>query len=170
MRHLLAICILLVGLVLDCTAEADDTETRDALARLFWGEAGPDRARDHAGLYHVLLVRQDVRGDERLLDTIHAYSSGVLRDPQTPRQRWIAGLESDCTEPDGWPAHLDWHARYEPACKRVFTRAQRFLVDLPPNPCPEARLWGGRGIDHPRGRMEPVCVRRGLLLRYYAVR
>ncbi len=134
------------------------------LARVMVHEAGwdaGDRFADHAAIGHVLERRRQARGDEDLLDTIHAYTRGELDAPSTPRARWIAALPSDgLTRPRGFPGRLSWarHARW---WRRVHERAQAFVAGELPNPCPGAEHWGAPSLERP-GWARARCARPSL--------
>ena len=75
-----------------------------AMAQICVSEANWSRRNDCPAIHQVLRRRMHFRGDPNLLVTAQAYcphATGAVR-PETVRQRWVAGLNLDALEPDGW--------------------------------------------------------------------
>jgi len=173
----LAHSIQLLGIVLglmyvDCHAQAQSVrvlrlDAVSALVRKWVVESDFERVADQYGILVVLqgaLERpstpaavRELGFESQVVWMASHYGPFPVRQAeapwrrvkyQTPRSKWLAGIDADCLKPPGWPRNLSWEKR-EPLCRSMVRRAEALFAGARP-PCEGGPLshWGGPIDDH----------------------
>ena len=134
----LAIATLLLGVIADCShpAHADTYTEQDVLlARLAVNE-GSFRPADVAAIAYARALYSP--------DQLRSAHRRALAVGRTDSRRWIEGLSTSLSRPDGWPEHLvPWDTRGRAGWERTLSTVHD-VVSGRVVPC-EARpsVWGG---------------------------
>ena len=151
-KYILSVLIVLGSLFFSSQAEATWRETRLALARICVSEAGFSRiSREHhrltnrddcAAIHEVLQNRR--RPGQSLMGIMRQYSSLTFNTDRQDRRRWLAHLNVQGTEPEGWPAHWNWD-RTRRAWLRTIRLAGRVMAGRELSTCDRrADHWGAQ--------------------------
>ena len=106
-------------------AQLSHVETDSALTKLMVAEAGWTAERDHTSMLFAIarLDEQEARSSN-ILETL-AIHVGWWELGYPPKRPWIAGIDTSCEKPEGFPGHLNWQRHRHlpsraPACLRMY--------------------------------------------------
>lgn len=143
-----------LALCLAQVAEAQPTrvEVESALTRMLVGEAGWTRERDHRAILFAVhrLDAQDARSSH-MLETLHLHIQWWKHGAPKGRP-WVAGIDTRCEEPAGFPSHLSWD-NHRRRCFQVVRRVRDYYAGRLVDPCKgKPNNWRARGKPSHRAK------------------
>lgn len=151
---------LLAVSMLPMPASAATVETESALTKMLVGEAGFAAVLDHTVMLPAI----------HLLDARESRSSNVIETMEIhipwwnrgapPGRPWVAGINTSCMKPAGFPKRLRWEGRHQRWCLQVVGRVRDYFAGRLSNPCKGTPdNWRARG--RPSRRAKRLYVQIG---------
>lgn len=127
-------------------AQPTQVEFDSALTKLMVAEAGWTHTLDHTVMLFAieLLDEQESRSDN-LLETLELHVQWWSKG-YPPNRPWIAGLNTSCNKPEGFPTHLNWQ-RHQRWCIAIVGLVRAHKAGKLKNPCKgRPNNWRARGV------------------------
>ena len=120
------------------------------LAQMCVSEIGWQPQVTECVLMWEVTERNARRSNRTIKKQIHLYNAWYVRPERYPSRAWIAGLNLEGDEPEGWPENASWE-RARRVWLRYLRAARRYLDHLDEGRrtrlCPGAVDYGGRCED-----------------------
>ncbi len=127
-------------------------EIESALTKMLVGEVGLKADLDHrAILFAIHRLDEHERRSSNVIETMHLHIQW-WKHGAPPNRPWIAGINTTCNKPEGFPLNLDWD-NHQWLCFRVVERVRAYYAHRLINPCKgRANNWRARGKPSRRAK------------------
>ena len=147
MRAFILLAVLLCSPHGAVAQEPTRIEIETALTRLLWAEAstGPRGFRDRiAMLFAIHRLDEHERRSSNMIETL-GYHVGWWKDGSPPRRPWIAGIDTACEKPEGFPKKWNWQS-HQLRCIQLVGLVRDYYAGRLRNPCKgNPNNWRARG-------------------------